>query len=455
MRIIWGVLAASLSLFAAPAAAQEEARVTPGVLRAASLVLLRDGEPLQALEIANLLLQRDPRDVNALLVASQAAFALQDPAAAASYARRAYWASSGGETSYTAARLTANALAQEGKDTRSQIWLRRARQYAPNEAASEAVARDFQTLRQRNPWNTSLNFAITPSSNINNGTLNQTAQVLGFPFTFDLSSDAQPLSGLQISGGFNTRYRILASETSALFFDIDAFGRTYVLSSEAEAAAPDVKGSDFSDASAGLGLTYRTILNDGWAPTQAGIRFGQSWYSGERYTNTVDINLSQPIALGPRDRLTFTLSSQVRENEDNSPWVRTRRIRTNWNHQFENAGSLGFSVSLTEAQSDSIESDYDGYGLGVSYAFGQSFGGIALSGALDFDEKDYGANIHQPTIDRVDETVRLRLFARMTEVEFYGFQPVITLDARRTSSNVTFYDDRDSYNFGFDLRSSF
>ena len=440
---------------ATSAVSQEQTRLTVNDLRSASIGLLQDGQFDQAIQLSQVLLQRDENDVTALLVASQAVAAQGNTEAAASFARRAFWSSSRRTDSFLAARLTANALAAQGKDTRAQVWLRRARQYAPDEATSAAVARDFQSLRNRNPWSTSLNFAITPSSNINNGTLNQTAQVLGLPFEFTLSADAQPLSGFQISGGFNTRYRLHSSATSALFLDFDAFGRTYALSSEAQDAAPDVKGSDFSDAAAGVGLTYRAILEDGWAPTQAGIRFGQSWYSGERFTSTIDLNLSQPVILGENDRLTFTLSSQLRKNEDGDPDVRTRRLRTSWNHALGNGDNFGASLTLSQAQSDDTSSEYDGFGIGVTYAFGETFQGIALSGALDFDQKDYVSNVHEPLINRVDETLRLRLFARLTEIEYYGFQPVITFDARRTSSNVTFFDDRDSYNFGFDLRSSF
>ncbi len=449
--------AATLSLAllsGGPLLAQSDTQLTTDQVRALSLQLLENQQPQEAGQLSLALLERNPDDLIALIVASRAALDLGDAPASLRFARRAFWASELPGDSFVAARLAANALAADGKDTRSQVWLRRARQYAPDEETSQAVARDYQALRQRNPWSTSLSFAITPSSNVNNGTLNETAKVLGLPITFDLSRDAQPLSGLQISGGFNARYRIYGSPTSALFFDIDSFGRTYALSNESKEEAPGIKGSDFSDVSAGIGLTYRTLLAEGWQPTQAGLRFGRTWYAGDPFTRTISLSFSQPFVLNERNRLTLSASSQVRENEDGDPWVRTRRGSVSWDHSLANGDTFGVSLSGTDAVSQDIQNDYTGFGIGLSYAFAKPFQSIAFSGAINFDQNDYVDNIHEPG-PRTDETLRLRLNARLTNVEFYGFQPVVTLDSKRSSSNVEFYDDRNSFNLGFDLRSSF
>ena len=443
----WCFAAATTSI------AQEQASLTADQVRAAAINSINAGEIGAAFNLAQLLLQRDNKDIVGLLVAARAAAAVGDSSAAAEFGRRAYWASSRSADSYTAARIVANALAAEQKDTRAQIWLRRARQYAPNEQASQSVAQDFQFLRRRNPWSSSFNFAITPSTNINNGTLTETIEFFG-GLEFVLSADAQPLSGLQYSGNFTSRYRIFTDARSALFFDLDGFARTFSLSAESKEAAPDVKGSDYSYVSLGAGLSYNAILRDGWAPTRASIRFGEAWYAGDPFNSTVDLTFSQPVRISDRDQLTFTLSSQVREKDGDDQWVQTRRLRTSWDHQFENGDGLGLSFSITRAQSEDDEDDYDGRGVGLSYSFGQSFQGIAFSGALNFETKDYGANPYESK-HRLDETLQLRVFARMTEVEFYGFQPVVTLDAKRGSSNVGFYDERNSFNFGFDLRSSF
>lgn len=436
--------------------AQERLQLTPAQALDLSAQLANDGRPNEAIPFLQALLERNPQDLNALLLLAQIGDQTNNHDLQVQAARRGYNASKRQRDSFVFARLVANGQAAQGNDTRAQIWLRRARQYAPNEAASEGVARDYQLLRQRNRWSTSLNFAITPTSNVNNGTANETTIVYigGAPLEFDLEADAQPLSGLQFSGGINTRYRFHSSPTSAAFADFDLFARTYRLSNDAKEDAPDVKASDFSDASIGIGLTYRTLLHENLQPTQMGLRFGKTWYGGSPYSDSIDVNLSQPFDLGANDRLTFTLSSQVRNYDESDPWVRTRRFSTHWRHAFDNGASFGLSASVTDATSDDIRYDYNGADIGLSYTFGQAFAGILLSGSANFEQKNYDANINGSGA-RTDETIRLRLAAQLTQIEYFGFQPVLTMDARQTSSNIDFFDDRDALNFGFDLRSSF
>jgi len=359
----------ALGLAANNAQAQTQS-LSPQQARAVSASLLADGRPVDALNIASALLQRDANDVTALVVASRAATALGDVSSAGRFARRAYWASSGGNASFVAARLAANAYAAEGKDSRAQLWLRLARQNAADDASAKAIATDYQALRRRNPWSSSFAFAITPTSNINNGTSHQEITYGGIS-GFRLSDDAQVLSGLTFFGSVNTRYRLHADARSAVTFDFDAYGRTYRLSNDSQDKVPDRKGSDFSDAAAGVGLTYRIILNDGWAPTQANLRFGKNWYGGEPFTNSVDFNLSQPINLSERDQLTFIASTQRRTYVDDETQVRTNRLRASWNRSLSNGDALGISLSFSEAASEDIRYDYDGRSIGLNYAFGE------------------------------------------------------------------------------------
>ena len=202
------------ALIAGPLFAQEQrAIITPQQMLGLGTSLLEEGRPGEAAAVADLLLQRDPNDLNALIIGARAALAENDPAQAIALSRRAYWGTEDRDALFVAARLAANGHAMLQQDTRRQLWLRRAAQYSPSDDATAAIARDYQSLRQRNPWSTSLRFGVTPTQNLNNGS-NVEEQLSFLPFVgpviTSLSAEAQALSGLEFSGGISKRYRINA-----------------------------------------------------------------------------------------------------------------------------------------------------------------------------------------------------------------------------------------------------
>ena len=89
---------------------------------------------------ADALLQRKSDDTAALILRAEAAIALGDFLGATRFARAAYYAQTRGVQKFAAARLVALAHSQLKKDSRAQVWLRRARQYAPNAQTARSVA---------------------------------------------------------------------------------------------------------------------------------------------------------------------------------------------------------------------------------------------------------------------------------------------------------------------------
>ena len=150
--------------------------------------MLGDGKAADASRVANQLLKRDPNDVFALILAAESAIAQSNFAKGIKYARMAYFQSDRPNDKFGAARLAALANSQMGRDTFALLWLRRARQFSPDAPTAEQVADDYRFLRDRNPWSTSLRFGATPSTNINNGSANETVTLFDIP-GFDLSGD--------------------------------------------------------------------------------------------------------------------------------------------------------------------------------------------------------------------------------------------------------------------------
>ena len=170
-----------------------ETTVGPDELRQAAIAAIQGGEPGIARSYGNALLARDPDDMNAYLIIARAARDLGNISAARDATRTAWSLAETPSEKYSAALITAQVLATDGKRTRAQLWLRRAAQYAPNDALRARAERDFGYVKLRNPWQTDLTFTFAPNSNINNAGTTERGFIYvpdsPFPFGFDIAAE--------------------------------------------------------------------------------------------------------------------------------------------------------------------------------------------------------------------------------------------------------------------------
>lgn len=435
-----------------PAAAQQT-RVTSQEIRAASAVFLAEGDNARAAELADLILAVNPDDLDALITRARAALGLGDYETAKRLSKQAYRGTSNRDIKYVTARLAALAHAEQRQDTFAQLWLRRARQFAPNEENAEQVARDYRFLANRNPWSSSLRFGLSPSSNVNNGTEADFIFLRGLPFAFTPDENSRPLSGIEVSLGASTQYRLNVTETSATFLDFDVQGRTYVLSNESKRKVPDAKGSDYSDAALGIGITHRRILAEGLRPTTFSARLSQTWYSGDPYTRNIDLSASHSWLIGEQYLLGVNAAVQNRESLDDDPDVRVYRLGTTWTQIFENKDRFTAGLTYGQSQSDGLDQDYESLRLTANYSFDEPFANMKFGFGLEAERREFDAtDFGNDTRSDRKGTVRMRV--QFTDFEIYGFQPVATFEATRNESDVALFD-REYVNFGFDLQSSF
>ena len=510
-------IALILALFAAgPSHAQSSA--TGQQIVQASAAALTEGNAVQAAQLADIILAVKPNDLDALILRSRAALAMGDLETAKALSKQAFRVSDNKAVKFGMARLAAIAHAEGGEDTRAQLWLRRARQFAPDEERAAQVGQEFRQLANRNPWSTSLQFGVTPSSNVNGGSQEDTLFVPGFvgflgsDGFLDLSVDARDLPGLEILGGFQSTYRLNASRTSATFLNIGGNFRGVVLQQsvvdrendkerqrvENEAAAaslliddltaefdalPDgeakddarlrlqnaiataedvyedqnVNGSDFSSGSVSAGVLHRRILKEGWDPTSFRLELSHTWYAGDPLSWRYTASVNQTVSISDDVTLSFRLARSDREvferDDADGYTVNSYDARAGLTYQLANADRVSVSFDLKDSRSTNANSDYDQRGIYADYAFGQSYAGMRFGIGFGVSERDYGID-QIAGLDRVDTIYSLNARTRFTEVEFYGFQPEISLNASRTDSVNSRYDT-DTVRIGFDLRSSF
>uniref|UniRef100_UPI00404792A9 hypothetical protein n=2 Tax=Yoonia sp. TaxID=2212373 RepID=UPI00404792A9 len=476
------LLVGCLSL-AQPLAAQGVSgdAMTPQQFFDLGVTLLREGQAQDAANVADALLMRAPDDAFALILRAEAAIELGDFADAVTFARSAYTVTALKNQKFAAARLAALAQSQLQNDTRAQIWLRRARQFAPDTQTARAVADDYQFLRRRNPWSTQLRFGITPSSNINNGSANATSPLFSPFLVFGLDRNARSLSGYAFSGGIQTSYRLRETRTALTraTFEIDA--QTYALSNTSRSdlraeydasvalcrARPDLAlqetclaavtpvsaGSDFSDATLSFGINHRQILTAGAQPTDFGIKVGKSWFSGEESSYFVDASISHAWQIDDRNSISAMIRGQKRSFYAQTPDVDTTEISARWSRVRANNDRFQLGISLRESRSDTPDADYTSVIYSAGYDFSKPLYGLRFGIDANFEQReiDYSFFAGGP---REDRTLGLKMSVAFAEIEFYGFRPVLNIDLRRNESTLDLFD-RDYRSVGFDLQSSF
>ena len=154
---------ATLIFVIAPANAQE-ARLSRDEGRNLAVQLLQSGQAAAAKAIAEGLLSANPQDVIALILLSQAERNLGNFQTARQAGQAAWAYATTDDDRFVAATVTAQAFSSEEKYTRAQFWLRRASNFAPNDAMVETLARDYSTLQRVNPLQFNLQFGVAPSS---------------------------------------------------------------------------------------------------------------------------------------------------------------------------------------------------------------------------------------------------------------------------------------------------
>ncbi|MFC3615679.1 surface lipoprotein assembly modifier [Lutimaribacter marinistellae] len=452
-------LALALALAALPGAAQE-ATLTPRELRGTAVEALRAGAPGRAYAYSEALIQRDPNDREAHLIRSRAARDIGEYDEAKRSAQAAWKLAETDGEKFAASMVMAQALSSNGQRTMSQLWLRRAVEHAPDEAMARRAIRDFKYVRARNPWATELSFAITPDSNINNGSserssfLNyQLSEVLyGQPVEYQLDGTALALSGIEYALGINTRYRFSETATRAHDVIFTADVRHYTLSSEAKAIAPNAEGNDFAFASYSLGYGHRGINFDRRGEYRMLVDLGQSWYGGDEYARFARLSLGQSYKLENGHRVNARIAGEHQIGVKTSD-MDTVRADFSYTLPLPSGSVLWTNLTLATASSNVAADEFDEAGLRAQITFAKPLMGATAQLGLWARTRDYDVSPHSRD-GREDNRVQADFNMIFTQVDYYGFNPTMRISASKTNSNISLFDaERFGINFG--IQSAF
>ncbi len=459
MRYVWGVAAIVAAPFGT-VVAQDVAQVTPQELEQAAKLTLQGGDTARAIAFADALLMRNPADVTAHLIRS-AALRKQGELGKARQSARAGWRHAKTDNEkYTAALLMAQALSSDEKRTRAQIWLRRARQVAPTPAHAAQAARDFQYVQRRNPWHTQLSFTLAPNSNINNGSARDTSALyyeFFNPFNPDgieatLTAASKALSGLEAGADIQSRYRFHQTERTAHDLRLGLSYRSYRLSDQSrkDLAAQDatriangdvplgISGNDYAYGTVRLGYGYKRLRTDRRGEFGLTADLGQTFYGGARYNSFLRANIGQTYYTNQTTKLRFDLSTDLRQAQRGSD-TQSVSISTGVSKQLANGNGLYLGAAVAGLRSQTASLEYNELRLRSGYVLGRPVFGTSLQFGLGTSYRDYGVSPHDAS-GRRDLELSADVTATFNRIDYYGFNPTLSLSASTTNSNIGLYD---------------
>jgi hypothetical protein len=435
----------------APAVAAED--LPPDQARGLMMAAHRGRNPVIARALAEVLLQRDPRDVQALQVLAASYYASGRPDLAVAAGRRA-WAASGTsrQLRFDSAMIVAESQFSRKRIGASRFWLRRAAEYAPTAAGRDTAIRAFRGIAPQQRLRTRLDFGIAPNSNVNGGSSSDTLVLFGIPFT--LSGDSQALSGIEYRSGLGLTYRLSEDRRHATDIGANLALREYSLTSEAEAQAPGAKGSDYAFAAAEVFVRYAFLPGQSTNPADVRLTLGHNWYGREDLSDYLRLDIGREWKTG--ERTAFRLGAGVERQERYDRDDRSATIATlsgEFRGSLATGNGYAFGLSLRDVDARAVDTEHDAAILSVSYGWTRPVLGAEVTASLSVERRDYPRSAFAAG-GREDTrmTAGLSLFFR--EMDYLGFAPQIDLRASRNASNVSLYDSLD-LGISLGLRSSF
>lgn len=335
---------------------------------------------------------------------------------------------------YSAAMVTAQALSSAGHKTRSQFWLRRAAQIAPDPQRRAKAVRDFRYVRSANPWRIDARFGISPSNNINRGPTDNTYVWNGLTF---VDPSLLPLSGYEISSGVSLQHRRKLPSGNRVTLGLTLDDSQFFLSDDAKTKVPTARGSDYAF------RALQTSAGFGWSGADShwnqslGLSFGRNWSGGSHLTDYLRTSWTAGRKINQSNRLSLRLSGERQWRQDvASRSADVLTIGGNWSHAFSGGNRLGLDVSLTNMSAASAAVAHQKSSISLSYSLGQPVFGALTSFNLGFESRLYDRALYIAS-RRQDNKLRLGASMFFTGFDLFGFAPKVGVTATRNNSNVS------------------
>lgn len=442
--------------FAVSASLADPTRLTPEQAREVAWRAMEANKPHITLQIADALAKRSPEDFEIAFLRAEALRKMGRGPDAAKAGKAAFGKANTQKEKFASAHGLAKTHFANGHKGRAQLWLRRAEHNAPTVTARRTAIRDFQKVRRSKPVSTRLDFAIFPTSNINNGSTNDEITINGLPFRVPTSG--QPHSGTGLRFGFHTTYRKPVSDRTVLRFGVKGTTTQYRLSKKAKALGSGLKGSDFAYAAfevqAGATIYRPEAQGLGFGATRFDTALGRSWYGGSSLSNFARVSVGQDYGLSKTAVLRGRVGVERQFRLDDKRSSATiKSFDLDMVHQLKDRARLSYGLTVRDTASDSNTVDSDAMSARVSYTAKPLPMGIVPSFSASLGQTEY-SNLSVGGVVRKDTRASATVSVLFPKVSYYGFSPTFNVTASRKRSTIDIYSTKNlGMNIGF--QSSF
>lgn len=436
------------------AAAPEEPMVRLSLTHAQALVqqALRQGQPRTAFELTEGLIAANPDNGHAHFLRAHALGQLKDYRTGRKSAARAYRVANTDVQRFEAAKLAAELSFADDSYTISQLWLRRAVHYAPNEEIRSQYVKAFRKVRRTNPLRFEFQVSINPSDNVNNGSNSPYNLIEGSPLVGTLSPSARAISGVVAKTDLRGSYRIQQSEGH----ETHITGRLLSREIRFNDPVPGFSGNDISSLRLQLGVSHL------WAPGKHGYwsfdaNGGRAWYGGSPYYDFAGVGVRRLQKL--TDKLNLNLGTHVEEQFDKVAPITDATVYSvsaGLSYALDTGGELGAQLQYRDIDSDGRNRASQQWSVVATYTLGREIGPAELSLSLGHSILDYEEYwVLLPVRGgRTDESWFGGVTATFQDYSYMGFVPVVSINAEKSRSNISRFDvDQTAVSFG--IRSEF
>jgi tetratricopeptide (TPR) repeat protein len=317
---------------------------------------------------------------------------------------------------------------------------------APDQQQAQSVKSFIDTIDARRPYRVNAFVSVAPSTNITNGTYNDTIYVNGIPFK--VSGLSEETSGFGFVAGINGAYsRRLDNNLSAIVAG-GITGRKY-------------DDGDFDSLTTSQSVEFRYLADTGYIGFGAvgSQSFGHHFNVNE--FEDFDLNsyavgprVSMFKQLGPKDQINATSVFEWRNYpQDNSNDGTASLNSIAWTHAFDESLALTLGVGVDRIVAENDLASYWTRSVNVEI-YKELPAGITatLRGEARFSEFD----ARHPMFGNTREDTRYIGTVRLTKRDFdiWGYAPVVEYTYSRNDSNQELYQF-DSHALDFRLTKDF
>ncbi len=418
-------------------------------------IAMAAGDGVSARSLALQQLQADPQDAAALAVLATVAMVNRSPDVARRTAAQAFRAGDTAHERFVAARIAAQAAHGQDRSLVAQYWLRRAVNAAPTPAARQATITDFQALRRISRVQLMFDASLLPSNNVNQGTDTAILSVDGVPtyFVFDRASMALP--GAEARLGLALRYRLAGTDRKGTDLTLRLSQTAVYLSDRAHQIAPNAQASDYATSAIDVSLSRFATLNPD-THLRGGLTLGQNWLAGQAYGRRARMDATVTRILSPLLQTSLTVAAERQWRRGPGAAATAVILESATQRILPSGDTLGLRLTAGNTTSEDANQENLNLSAEAQYVLGKEIAGVKLSGSLGVARRDFpvffGGAFSRS--GREDTTVFGAVNLSLSRFETWGFEPVVSIQGRRTTSNVSRYEGN-ALGLGLQFKSAF